>query len=110
MGSGGVFVLDSETVPLPEQAAAAGSASSHQVPASKRPTLEGKSVGVIMEDRMVIAGYYACQPPTLLVSEAGGLKSYCWQPVITFPPNHPIKVEETQTAVSPLLGLSTVAY
>ena len=46
VGSGGVFVLDSETKPLPEQPAAAGS-SSHQATASKRPALEGETVGVI---------------------------------------------------------------
>lgn len=46
VGSGGVFVLDSETVPLPEQSAAAGSSSS-QATASKRPALEGETVGVI---------------------------------------------------------------
>ena len=44
MGSGGVFVLNSDTVPLPEQSAGAGSASFDQAMPSKRPTLEGKSI------------------------------------------------------------------
>lgn len=44
VGSGGVFVLNSDTVPLPEQSAGAGSASFDQAMPSKRPTLEGKSI------------------------------------------------------------------
>ena len=47
VGSGRVFVLDSETLAFPEQTGAStGSSSSHQATASKRPALEGESVGV----------------------------------------------------------------
>ena len=48
VGSGGVFVLDSETLAFPEQTGAStGSSSTHQATASKRPALEGERVGVI---------------------------------------------------------------
>ena len=52
----------------------------------------------------VITGYYANWPRSKDRSKARGPKSYWWQPVIASPVILQ-KMEEPQTAVSPLLGL-----
>ena len=64
-------------------------------------------------DRLLTTGYCAelTSYTSVGVSAGKGAKTLLsWQPVITFPPSHPTKMEEPQTAVSPLLGLISVAY
>ena len=63
-------------------------------------------------DRLLITGYYAKLTSYTSIGVSAGkgaealLSGNQWLP----PPSHPTKMEEPQTAVSPLLGLISVAY
>ena len=65
-----------------------------------------------VQDRLIITRYYVDLPATpVLVSQlVRELKPYYLATSDRFPPSHPTKMEEPQTAVSPLLGLISVAY